>query len=156
LAAAAGVAGVGRAGQGFQGGQEGLAGLGFQQPIDRHHPLPGGGQPQPPPLVAPLPLPLGTIRVGDQQQMAQDPPQPPWVQPSGRLDQDRFGLGGHMLGQVVGAVGHHPGMRDRDRPLAQGLGGGGQRATEQGPGAPDRAGRGARAQPQPVPEPAGG
>jgi hypothetical protein len=41
LAAAAGVGGVGRAGQGFQGGQQGLAGLGFQQPVQGDHALPG-------------------------------------------------------------------------------------------------------------------
>ena len=74
-----------------------------------------------------------------------EPPQPTWVQPSGRLDQHRFGLGGDVVGQVVGAGGQDLGVGDRQLPVAHGLGGFGQRSPEQGPGGPDgpagRAGR---------------
>ena len=94
----------------FQGGQQGLAGLGLQQPVDGDHALKGGGQPQPPPLVAPLGLGVGALGVGDQPQMGDDPAQPGRVQPPGRLHQDRFGLGGEVVGQVVGAVGQHLGV----------------------------------------------
>jgi hypothetical protein len=41
LRPAAVIVGGGGAGQGFQGGQQGLAGLGFQQPVDGHHPRQG-------------------------------------------------------------------------------------------------------------------
>ena len=94
LAAAAAIVVVGGAGQGFQGGQDGLAGFGFQEPVDGDHPLEGRGQPQPPPPMPPLGLGFGAVRVGDQAQVAQDPSQPGRVQPLGRFDQDRFGLGG--------------------------------------------------------------
>jgi hypothetical protein len=59
------------AGQGRQRRHQGLAGLGVQQPLHRHHPLPGRSQPQPALLVAPLGL-AGVVGVGDQPQMAQD------------------------------------------------------------------------------------
>src|SRR5215207_2749731 len=42
VAATPGIGGVGRAGQRLQGRHELLAGLGLQQPIDRHHALNGG------------------------------------------------------------------------------------------------------------------
>ena len=86
------------------------------------------------------PGPVGAVRVGDLEQVAQEPPQPTWVQLAGRLDQHRFGLDGHLVGQAVGAGGHHLGVGDRELPVAHGLGGFGQRAAEQGPGGPDRAG----------------
>ena len=112
LGAAAGVVGVGRAGQRFQGGQEGLAGLRFQQPIHRHHAFEGWGQPQPPAGMTPLSVTVGAVGVSDLEQMAQEPPQPTWVEPPGRLDQHRFGLGGDLVGQRMGAGGDHLGMGD--------------------------------------------
>ena len=48
---------------------------------------------------------VGALGVGDLVQMAQDPPQPRWVQPPGRLHQHRFGLDGHVGGQVRGCRG---------------------------------------------------
>jgi hypothetical protein len=54
---------------------------------------------------------VGAVGVGDQPQMAQDPPQPGRVQPPGRRHQHRFGLGGGGGGQVVGAGGQHLSMR---------------------------------------------
>ena len=80
--------------------------------------------------MTPLPITISAIRVSDLEQMAQEPPQPSWVQPTGRLHQDRFGLDGDVVGQRMGAGGDHLGMRDRDRPVAHGLGGSGQRAAE--------------------------
>jgi hypothetical protein len=64
LPTTAAVLGVGGAGQGLQGRGQGLAGLGLQQPLQVDHALPGRGQPQPPPLVATLGLPVGALRVG--------------------------------------------------------------------------------------------
>jgi hypothetical protein len=112
LAATAGVTGVGRAGQRLQGGQQALAGLGLQQPIHGHHALKGRGQPQAPPLVTPLPLPIRAVRVGDLEQAAQEPPQPTRVQLPGCLDQDWFGLAGEVVGEGVGAVGQDLGVGD--------------------------------------------
>ena len=66
--------------------------------------------PQPPALMAAFGLALGTLGVGGQAQMAHDPPQPGRVQPPGRLHQHRFGLGGQVVGQLLGAVGQHLGM----------------------------------------------
>ena len=113
LGAAAGVVGVGRAGQRLQGGQEGLAGLGLQQPIHRDHAFEGGGQPQPPAVMTSLPVTVGAVGVGDLEQVAEEPPQPGWVQPSGRLDQDWFGVGGDVVGEGVGAGGEDLGVGDR-------------------------------------------
>ena len=59
---------------------------------------------------------VAAVGVGDQPQMPQDPPQPGWVQPTGGLHQHGFGLGGDVVGQVVGALGQHPGVGSRDVP----------------------------------------
>ncbi|HSO51149.1 MAG TPA: hypothetical protein VL330_00020, partial [Actinomycetes bacterium] len=123
-----------------------MACLGFQEPIDGDHAFEGGGEPQPSALMASLSVAVGAVGVGDLESVAQEPPQPPWVQPPGRLDQDRYGLDGHMVGQRTGAGGDHLGMRDRDCPIGQGLGGSGQWASEQGPGGPDMLSGGAVAQ----------
>ena len=67
--------------------------------------LPGRSQPQPPagmPLLGAAGLVVG---VGDRLEVAKDPPQPGWVQPTGRLDQDWFGLHGDRLGQRLDAAG---------------------------------------------------
>jgi hypothetical protein len=42
--------------------------------------------------------------------MRDDPPQPGWVQPPGRLQQHRLGLHGDVGGEAVGAVGQHLGV----------------------------------------------
>ena len=101
--------------------------------------------------MAPLGLGVSAVGVGDQLEVAKDPAQPGWVQPTGRLDQHRFGLHSDLVGQVLGAVGHHCGVGDRDIPTAQRVSGGRQGAAEQGPGGPDGAGGGAGAQTQPGP-----
>ena len=79
-----------------------------------------------------------TVGVGHRHQMANGPPQPGRVQPPGRLDQHRFGLGSGLGGQVVGALGQHAGVGGRELPSAQRLGGLGEGAAEQGPGGPHR------------------
>jgi hypothetical protein len=93
LAAAGSVVGVAWAGQGLQGGQEALAGLRRQQPLAGDPALQGRGQPQPPPPMAALGLAVGGLGVGDQPQVADDSSQLGWVQPSGRIHQDRLGRG---------------------------------------------------------------
>ena len=57
-----------------------------------------------------FPVTIRALGVGDLDQMPRQPPQPIRVQPPGRLDQHRFGLGGDLVGQALGAVGDHPGM----------------------------------------------
>jgi hypothetical protein len=66
--------------------------------------------------MAALGLLVGTLGVGDQLEVADSPPQLGWVKAAGRLDQDRFGLGGELVGEVVGAVGHHGGMATESSP----------------------------------------
>jgi hypothetical protein len=88
--------------------------------------------------------------------MAQDSSQPGRVQAAGRLHQDRFGLGGDLGGQVVGADREHAGMRHRQLPGGQRGGRLGQGATEQGPGGAHGVAGRSRAHPQASPEPAGG
>jgi hypothetical protein len=56
----------------------------------------------------------------------------------------------------VGAGGHPPGVGRGDRPVREGLGGGGPGAAEQRPGGPDRAAGGPGAHAEPVAQPAGG
>ena len=56
------------------------------------------------------------VRVSDQTQMAQDPPQPRRIQPSGRLHQHRLGRHRHLLGQLLGAMSQHPSMGHRELP----------------------------------------
>jgi hypothetical protein len=153
LAAAAFVAGVGRAGQGLQRRQQGLAGLGVQQPVEGDHALDGGRQPQAALLVLPLDPVLGGVGVGDQPQMGDGPPQPWRVQAPGRVHQDRFGVGGDMVGEVVGAGGEHLGVGHRELPVGRGLGGAGQRSPVPGPGGAHEAGGGAGAHAQPGPQP---
>ena len=123
LATTAGVVGVGRAGQRLQGGQHDLAGLGLQQSLQGDHALQGGRHPQPPAQVLPLGLALGTLGVSGRQEMAHDPPQPGRVQPPGRRHQHRFGLGGQVVGELLGAVSQHLGMGERQLPVDQRLGG---------------------------------
>ena len=153
LAAAAGVLGVGGAGQRLQRGQQGLAGLGLQQPVDGDHALPGRGQPQPSPLLAPLgqrSAPSGSAT-------------------SRRWPRTRRSRGGSSRRAASTSTGSASAVTwsgrswvpwastwawaTEMRPVGQGLGGGGQRAAEQGPGGPDtpRGGAGTHAQPAPQP-----
>ena len=60
--------------------------------------------------MAPLLKLVGTLGVGDLLQMPQDPAQPGRVQPGGRLQEHRLGLGGDLGGQLLGAVGEHLGV----------------------------------------------
>jgi hypothetical protein len=55
------------------------------------------------------------------------------VQPPGRFQEDGFGLGGGVGGQVVGAGGEHRGMGRGEFSVGEGLGGLGQGAADQGP-----------------------
>ena len=80
--------------------------------------------------MAPLGLAVGGVGVGDQPQMAQDSSQPGWVEAAGRLHQDRFGLGGDLGGEVVGADREHAGMSHRQLPVGQRGGRLGQGAGE--------------------------
>ena len=73
--------------------------------------------------MAPLGLAVGGVGVGDQPQMAQDSSQPGWVEAAGRLHQDRFGLGGDLGGEVVGADREHAGMGGGECSVGQGLAG---------------------------------
>ena len=98
----------------------------------------------------------GAVGVGDQLEMAQDLSQPGRVQPPGRLHQHRFGLGGDVIREVVGADREHAGMGHRELPGGQGLSGRGQGATEQGPGGAHGVAGRSRAHPQAAPQPAGG
>jgi hypothetical protein len=52
--------------------------------------------------VAPLTVVIGAVGVGDLLEVAQDPPQPGRVQPTGGLQQPRFGLHREVVGEVVG------------------------------------------------------
>jgi len=156
LATKAGVVGALGAGQRFQGGQHRVASLGLQQPIHRHHAVKGRRQPQPPALMAPLGRLVGTLGVNDLAQVGDGLAQPRWVQLAGQLEQDRFGLGSDLIGQVVGAVGQHPGMGRGDHPVNQSLSGPGQGAGEQRPGGPDAASGRIGAHPEPLAQPGGG
>ena len=156
LTATAGILGAGRAGQGLQGGQQGLAGLGLQQPIDGHHALQGGGQPQSSPLVAVFGMAGGALGVGDQLEVADDPPEPARIQPAGRLDQDRFGLDRDLVGELVSAGGQDAGMGGGELAVGQGLAGGRQGTAEEGSGGADGAAGRPGAHAQPGPQPAGG
>ena len=100
-----------------------------------------------------LAVAVGGGRVGDKTKMSDDPPQPGRVQPTGRLHQHRLRRHSHIVGEVLGAMSQHPSMGHSELPSDQGLSGGGQRTTEQGPGGPDEAGRGPGAQLQPGPQP---
>ena len=106
--------------------------------------------------MAPLPLAVGAVGVGELEQAPQEPPQPTRVQLSGRLQQDWFGLEGHLVGQGLGAVGEDLGVGGRDRSVGEGVGGFGQGAAEQGSGGPDGAGGRPVAQVEAVAEPGGG
>jgi hypothetical protein len=88
--------------------------------------------------------------------MRDSPSQPRWVQPAGGLRQDRFGLGGNMIGEVVGAVGEHAGVGRGELPGGHGLAGLGQGAAVQRPGGPHQAGGGGRAHAEAVAEPPSG
>jgi hypothetical protein len=79
----------------------------------------------------------GGVGVDHLPQLGHRSAQPGWVQPPGRRHQHRFGLSGDVVGQVLGAGGQHAGMGRRELALDQRLGGGGQRAAEQGPGGAD-------------------
>ena len=111
LASFAGVAGVSRASQRLQRRHDDLASLGLQQPVNGDHALEGRGQPQPPPLVIAFGLGIGTIRIGHQQQMSDRATQLGRVQAAGRFQQQRFGLGGDMVGKILGTHCEHPSMR---------------------------------------------
>jgi hypothetical protein len=87
--------------------------------------------------------------------MPDDPPQPWWVQPAGRLQQHRFGLDRGGGGQLVGAVGQHAAVGGRQLAVGQGLAGLSEGATEQGPGGADAAVGGAGAHPEAGPQPTG-
>jgi hypothetical protein len=117
LAATAAIGGIGRPSQRRQRRQQGMAGLGLQQPVHRHHAFPAGGQPQPPLPMTPLGLLPGPLGIGDQPQVAHDAPQPGRVQPPGRLQRDRFGLGGNMAGEVLDSLGERAGMGHRQLPV---------------------------------------
>jgi hypothetical protein len=106
--------------------------------------------------MAPLGLGVGPVGVGRLLQVRDGLSQPGWVQPPGGRHQHRLRLGGGAGGEVVGAGSQHRGVGGRQLPGAQGLGGPGEGAAEQGPGGPDGAVGGGGAQPQPTPQPAGG
>jgi len=95
----------------------------------------------------------GTVGVGDLAQISHGLAELGWVEAAGRLDQDRFGVGGEVVGELAGALGQHPGMSRGDLAAGQRLSGRRQGATEQRPGGPDRVpGRpGAHAQAAPQP-----
>ena len=77
--------------------------------------------------MAPLGLVVGALGIGNQPQVAQGPPQPRRIQPpGGGLQQHRLGLRRSAIGEVVGAMGQHRGVGDRELPGAQRLGGPGQ------------------------------
>ena len=71
---------------------------------------------------------VGTVGVDHLLEMAQGASPPGWVQPSGRRQEHRVGLGGQVGGQVLGAVGDHRGVGGRDLP-----GGEGGRGAGKGP-----------------------
>src|SRR5215213_6635762 len=92
--------GVSWAGQGIQGGEQGLAGFGVELAADSDHVIQGRGDPDPAPFVAALGLTIGAVRVSDIAQVGDRPPELGWVQPPGRLEQGRLGVGGDVVGQV--------------------------------------------------------
>ncbi len=51
--------------------------------------------------------------------MADDPPPPRRIQPTGRRHQHRLGRGSHLVGQTLGAMGQHRGMGHRELPTKQ-------------------------------------
>ena len=59
---------------------------------------------------------VGAVGVGHQPQMGDRPPQPGRVQTAGRFQQDWFGLGGEVVGEILGAGGQHLGVRRGDGP----------------------------------------
>jgi hypothetical protein len=103
--------------------------------------------------MAPLRLLVGAVRISHLSQVAQDAAESGWVHAPGRRKRHRLGLGGDVVGQ---AVGEHRGVGGRDLPVAQGFGGSGKRAAEQGPGGPHAVAGRAGAQVKAVAQPAGG
>jgi hypothetical protein len=103
-------------------------------------------------LFGPVVLGLG---VSDQPQVVDGPSPPGGIELAGRLQQDRFSLGGDLGGEVVGAVGQHLGMSRGDRSLDQGLSGGREGAAEHCPGGPHTAVGDPGTQVEPIPQPTG-
>jgi hypothetical protein len=106
--------------------------------------------------VASLGAVVLVVGVGDQAQVGDQAAESGWVQPPGRLHQHRFGLGGGVGGQILGAGGQHRGVDWGELAGGQRLGGRGQGAAEQGPGGPDPAAGGGGAGVEAAAEPAGG
>jgi hypothetical protein len=71
--------------------------------------------------VASLGLVVGALGIGCLVQVGDGPSEPGWVEAAGRRQQDRLGLSGGVVGEVVGAVGEDAGMGRRDLAGAQGL-----------------------------------
>jgi hypothetical protein len=88
--------------------------------------------------MAPLGLAVSPLGVGDLQEIAQGTAELRRVEVNRSLQQDWFGLGGDLVGELAGAVDHHPGMSRRDIPSDQRRRGLGQGTTEQRPPGPDR------------------
>ena len=53
---------------------------------------------------------LGPAGVGDLDQVLDHLAQPGRIQAPGRLEQDRFGVGGEVVGELAGAVDQDPSM----------------------------------------------
>jgi hypothetical protein len=127
----------GGAGQRFQRGQQGLTGLRVQQPVDCHHALEGGGDPQPAALVPTLGAGISSIGVGDLDQVVDHLAQRWRVQPPWRLQQHRLGRRHRLAGELLGGAGQRHRMLVADVAIGQRLGGAGQGAAAQGSGDPD-------------------
>jgi hypothetical protein len=60
--------------------------------------------------MAPLNFAVGALGVDGLLEMAQDPPQPRRIQPTGCLQQHRLRLHSDMVGKLVSAMGQRAGM----------------------------------------------
>jgi hypothetical protein len=69
---------------------------------------------------------IGTFGVGDLQQIADRLAQPRRIHLGRGLHQHRLSFPSHLVGELVGALGQHPGMGRRDHPGQQGIGGAGE------------------------------
>jgi hypothetical protein len=50
----------------------------------------------------------GTVGVNELAQISDGLVELGWVEAAGRLDQDRFGVGGEVVGELAGALGQDP------------------------------------------------
>ena len=109
---------AGRA-RGSRAEDQGLASLGLQEAVHRDHVVQGGGQPKASLLVAAFGPAGRGVGVGDSAKVGDHLSQAWRIQAAGRLQQDQFGLGSGVGGELPGAVGQDRGVGGRQFPSAK-------------------------------------